>query len=157
MICWTDRWTYLLYPPSRRKQGDRTLEDVITTPGNNPPAWQSRGDWLTWCQRVLEQSSVIVFSPEGRLVRMKKGSTLLDFVRMYYGSVGALSEAQRRSRHSGGKGGKDSRKRAASSAFAAAADQPRRKRSQSGMMLINGQTASSLDRELCTGDVITSL
>ena len=126
---------------------------MITAPGHDPAAYKSHGDWLSWCQRMLEQSSVIVFSPEGRLVRMKKGATLLDFVRLYYGSVGALKgEAARRRRSSSSSSGS----RSASASVAGGFARPWRKRSERGMMLVNG-AALSLDRELRTGDVITSL
>lgn len=134
---------------------------MIATPGHDPAAYRSHGDWLSWCQRMLEQSSVIVFSPEGRLVRMHKGATLLDFVRLYYGSVGALKgEAQRRSR-GGGRTTAPAAAPAAVGGFGTAAagsggGRLWRKRSERGMMLVNG-AALSLDRELRTGDVITSL
>lgn len=154
----------LTHPPTTNtrhtQQGDRTLEDVINRPeAAQPQTWASRGDWLTWCQRVLEQSHVIVFDPDGRLVRLKKGSTLLDFLKIYYGSVGAIERAASSQRHGGGRSRRSQPVRAAGSSRREEVGGllQRRKRSQSGTMLINGQTASSLDRELCTGDVITSL
>jgi (p)ppGpp synthase/HD superfamily hydrolase len=66
-------------------KGDSGLAHVMGkgVSGAQVEAPKSRGDFLTWLSKVLAQSEVYVWGPDGRLLNLSRGSTLLDVIRMY--------------------------------------------------------------------------
>lgn len=156
-------------------KGDRTLADVIERGQKEEQGgFAGKGDFLTWCQRMLDKTSVIVFSPDGRLLKLDRGATLLDFLKASYTTskkVAASSKGMDASATLSA--GSSSSSRLSSSSIShlyththpsEPQQQPQQqraplrkkaKRSTQGMLLLNGQTAPALDHVLSTGDVIS--
>jgi GTP pyrophosphokinase len=164
-------------------KGDRSLADVIERgqqqmdakveeggrEGQPQRGFAGPGEFLTWCQRMLDKSHVIVFSPDGRLLKLDRGATLLDFLKASYvqrkvggGTVARSSSSSmvEENQHE-----KQQLQRRREEEMEAVAEERRKKkalvqlrktkRSTQGMLLLNGQTAPALDRVLVTGDVIS--
>ena len=178
-------------------KGDRSLADVIERGQQQMDAeveeggreeqpqrgFAGPGEFLTWCQRMLDKSHVIVFSPDGRLLKLDRGATLLDFLKASYvqrkvggGTVARSSSSSSSSSSGGGEHGasndvrehqheKQQLQRRREQEMEEVAEERRKKkalvqvrktkRSTQGMLLLNGQTAPALDRVLVTGDVIS--
>ncbi|GAB5030813.1 gtp pyrophosphokinase [Nannochloropsis oceanica] len=174
-------------------KGDKNLADVIERGQQQmdaemgeqgkeeqqpPRGFAGPGEFLTWCQRMLDKSHVIVFSPDGRLLKLDRGATLLDFLKASYvqrkvgrGMVTRSSSISSSVEH-GVRNGEEKHhhhklqpQRFREEQMEEAAEERRRKkayvqlkktkRSTQGMLLLNGRTAPALDQVLVTGDVIS--
>ena len=89
-------------------KGDCSLEGVIVKQKmEEAKSFQAKGDFLNWVQRMLAESQVIVFGPDGRLVKLSRGSTLLDAVKHYQLSKKVSTEVLRQMRLNGARAGLD--------------------------------------------------
>jgi (p)ppGpp synthase/HD superfamily hydrolase len=164
-------------------KGDRTLAEVIER-GQQQAEQQMQeeedavgpqrgfagpGEFLTWCQKMLDKSHVIVFSPDGKLLKLNRGATLLDFVKASclqpkagtaQGKRGTrnkrVEEGRGRSRlHPQGLWRDNTAHEEHGGYQTVPVSRRKSKRSTQGMLLLNGQSAPALDRVLVTGDVIS--
>lgn len=164
-------------------KGDRTLAEVIER-GQQQAEQQMQeeedaigpqrgfagpGEFLTWCQKMLDKSHVIVFSPDGKLLKLNRGATLLDFVKASclqpkagtaQGKRGTRNKRVEEGRgcgrlHPQGLWRDDSAHEEHGGYQTVPVSRRKSKRSTQGMLLLNGQSAPALDRVLVTGDVIS--
>jgi (p)ppGpp synthase/HD superfamily hydrolase len=47
------------------------------------PEVNRKGDFLLWVQKVIAESQVYVFGPDGSILSLSRGATLVDVVRRY--------------------------------------------------------------------------